>query len=1250
MLHGLTTQTFPERSISKSLATSTLFPFHSKLDQFIPSLEVVAKMKCHKLGHAATRKSGTSHQSEPSAPQLSSNSGNGEEPAPRSSSREQVGNSSDVAKREKKIVFRTKILVAFILLVAVCAVATSTYLLVNSQERSNFESQFTGYASEVVTASREKTSQLFSALDAYSVSVGSQAAGELQLRNSSWPLYSIPDWSLRTQRLAGLTGVDDSFVSFAPIVQQDDRKEWEDFANDAYPILYQDAIDKEGDKGGTTANEFLDKTIPFIFEANIEKYDIFPSPGNGEMLPTFQQYPLEFFPLTPIMPMNFNLLSQKEGAELFQITKAIMGPTIASFSILIDIKTQAAGSQIMQPVYDRADTADEDRKMVGIILIQMHWLNYFNNLFLEESSDAGIVVVLKSSCPTNLNTALNVTKYKTSHDMVVTYQIEGSNAVVLGEEDLHDPKYDSLEVSETFIDLGIDESKVPEGLCVPTLTLHVYPSQKLEQKFATSNRIIYTSVVVTIFAFTVLVFLLYDFVVGRLQTKVMDRINKQDMIVANVFPSAIRDRLYQAQGNALQQSQPAGKTMNGRGLKYESSDMESAPLADLFPNTSIIFADIAGFTAWSSAREPQQVFILLENIYSALDTIAQRLAIFKVETVGDCYVGAAGLPDPMDNHAVVACEFAREALKKMKDTTHQMEVSLGPDTAALDLRIGIHSNNSNSIFCDRSGQVTAGVLRGERSRFQLFGDTMNTASRMESSGERDRIQVTQATADLLIEAGYGAKWLIPRSNTIFVKGKGEMQTYWVRKAKSLVAKASDLNSEISTIDETTETEGDKSIGESSGEDDLGPEGVHILTKTERLVEWDVAVLTSLLQQILASRSGVVKHIEPLSNEEKTIGENGTVLEECTPVIQLKRFGAEDLQHRRRPSSIEISDKVKFQLRGYISNVASMYQDNPFHNFEHANHVAASVKKLLTRIVTMGGSNGFGRPNNSSAKNFNHVDLVNLAGHSYGITSDPLTQFSVVFSAIIHDLDHPGVPNSQLVKENTRCAQIYKNKSIAEQNSVDMAWAMLMQDEYEDLRACIYQTKEDLHRFRQLVVNTVMATDIVDKELQALRKARWETAFSEQSTAFHLSETVDESETNRENRKATVVIEHLIQASDVSHTMQHWHVYKAWNEKYFMECYMAYRRGRADSDPSANWYKGEIAFFDFYVIPLAKKLQSCGVFGVASDEYLNYAISNREEWVRKGEGLVKQYLTTYYRRQHQDGTSDSDSNKESDIAG
>ena len=76
---------------------------------------------------------------------------------------------------------------------------------------------------------------------------------------------------------------------------------------------------------------------------------------------------------------------------------------------------------------------------------------------------------------------------------------------------------------------------------------------------------------------------------------------------------------------------------------------------------------------------------------------------------------------------------------------------------------------------------------------------------------------------------------------------------------------------------------------------------------------------------------------------------------------------------------------------------------------------------------------------------------------------------------------------------------------------------------------------------------------------------------------------------------------------------------------FREMYLAYRNGRTETDPSTDWYMGEIKFFDYYVIPLANKLKECGVFGVASDEYLNYALENRNEWVQKGEGIVEQYL-------------------------
>ena len=237
-------------------------------------------------------------------------------------------------------------------------------------------------------------------------------------------------------------------------------------------------------------------------------------------------------------------------------------------------------------------------------------------------------------------------------------------------------------------------------------------------------------------------------------------------------------------------------------------------------------------------------------------------------------------------------------------------------------------------------------------------------------------------------------------------------------------------------------------------------------------------------------------------------------------------------------------------------------------------------------------------------------------------------------------DHPGVPNAQLLNEDTRLAQIYK-KSIAEQNSVDLVWQMLMAPTYKDLRGCIYSNLEELQRFRQLVVNTVMATDIADKELQALRKNRWEQAFNGME---ELNPVLDM------NRKATIVIEHLIQASDVSHPMQHWKLYKRWNEHFFFECYSAYRTGRAEKvrrcivraarrflllifirfsddlpscafcffstypslffqDPSVGWYKGEIGFFDFYSEFLLLLYPCFGSFSTYSTNFLRLFVSS-----------------------------------------
>ena len=256
---------------------------------------------------------------------------------------------------------------------------------------------------------------------------------------------------------------------------------------------------------------------------------------------------------------------------------------------------------------------------------------------------------------------------------------------------------------------------------------------------------------------------------------------------------------------------------------------------------------------------------------------------------------------------------------------------------------------------------------------------------------------------------------------------------------------------------------------------------------------------------------------------------------------------------------------------------------------------------------------------------NAVDVArDIHQSTYGISSDPLMQFSIVFSALIHDADHTGLTNAELIKLKTRASQVYREKSVAEQNSVDLAWQLLFDSRFRELRACIYTTKEELHRFRQLIINAVMATDIADKELKQLRDSRWGDAFYKKECALDINGN-DGNDANLEktnlDRKATIVFECIVQASDIIHCMQHWQTYQKFNKRLFEERYLAWLNGHFDKDPSLGWYGGELWFYDNYIIPLAEKLNKCGVFGVSYDENLTWARENRREWESKGKEIV-----------------------------
>jgi hypothetical protein len=194
--------------------------------------------------------------------------------------------------------------------------------------------------------------------------------------------------------------------------------------------------------------------------------------------------------------------------------------------------------------------------------------------------------------------------------------------------------------------------------------------------------------------------------------------------------------------------------------------------------------------------------------------------------------------------------------------------------------------------------------------------------------------VSSTTAELLRKEGK-SKWITPRSEKISVKGKGMMQTSWLRLQKPIsYLKDAMASSDIVIFD----LEGESNNGEASENSECAidyinelPEMNNQLSKVQRLIEWNTEVLSKLLQQIMASRPE--KPPMDLSHLEKEMGKDTIALDEFREIVSLPKIGPDEMKNRRDPSEILIPLHVVAQLRTYITKVSQMYLDNPFHNFE-----------------------------------------------------------------------------------------------------------------------------------------------------------------------------------------------------------------------------------------------------------------------------------------------------------------------------
>ena len=194
-------------------------------------------------------------------------------------------------------------------------------------------------------------------------------------------------------------------------------------------------------------------------------------------------------------------------------------------------------------------------------------------------------------------------------------------------------------------------------------------------------------------------------------------------------------------------------------------------IADGFSEATVLFADIVDFTTMSSGADPADVVRKLNEIFSDFDRLAIRHGLEKIKTIGDAYMVAGGLPEAQPDHCQVVAAFALDMVAAMEQ--HRSWTG-----EAMRIRVGINT-----------GPVVAGVIGQQKFIYDLWGDAVNVASRMESNGLSNEIQVTQAVKDKL--AGL---YEFEERGPIYVKGKGEMVTYLMRQGGAVTGDRSPVNS------------------------------------------------------------------------------------------------------------------------------------------------------------------------------------------------------------------------------------------------------------------------------------------------------------------------------------------------------------------------------------------------------------------------------------------------------------------------
>lgn len=585
----------------------------------------------------------------------------------------------EIAARESQWVFCLRSATFFFLVLATVGVALVTYFYVRWEEEEQMEEKFHDNAHKVQQAIGTLLENTLKAVDSFSTSMVTHAATVRDVspynndNNSStgWPYVTLPSFAVHGSKLRSLSKV--FLFSVYHHVTHEQRATWEN-----YTSMHNGWVDAgiESQKNDPSFKGLIVEEWQTLGQINFNGQ---PAPDAPFYMARWQTSPVVvctqvfgvivhvdayIFQTLAINSQSFVLhcclqpfwdpynwdayqlpLIRNAMKIVLDTHKVVISETynmgeedkvdLTAFVGDSDTAFEPA-MELYTPVID--DTSGDvslvnktSNEVVSILALSIHWRSLIEDI-LPEGND-GMVVVFQSAC-----------------NQTFTYEIDGPQVAYLGEGDRSDPDYHSMSQTSSFGELTRELNEdgsytgplLSEDLCPYRITL--YPSKVMAEDYLSSDPIIYAIGAVAIFVFTSLVFLAYDCMIEHRQRVVMRSAKQSSAIVDSLFPSNVKKRLYEQETEEQDQDISTSERsenilrdfMQGdEELTNQKTKQSSKPIADQFDDTTVLFADIKGFTKWSSTRQPSQVFVLLESLYGAFDKVAEKRGVYKIETIGD---------------------------------------------------------------------------------------------------------------------------------------------------------------------------------------------------------------------------------------------------------------------------------------------------------------------------------------------------------------------------------------------------------------------------------------------------------------------------------------------------------------------------------------------------------------------------------------------------------------------------------------